>query len=124
MSDQQISELLAAEAERMEKAQPALRHIRSTVMPQDPSQVYSIRIPKRHLERLRHLAVEKGERPTALLRRWALERLSVEVDRSSDDIRSPFTSRRPYSIQIVSVKEPNTSYVKWGTSRVAERISA
>jgi hypothetical protein len=124
MGDREISELLAAEAERMEKAQPARRHTRSTVPPQDPSQVYSIRIPQSHLERLRRLAVEKGERPTALLRRWALERLSVEMDRSSADARSLLSARPSFSIQIVAVDEPSASYVKWGVIKATERMSA
>jgi hypothetical protein len=46
--------------------------------PRDPSQVYSIRIPTSHLNRLRRTAQALDETPSGLMRRWVLERLEVE----------------------------------------------
>lgn len=43
------------------------------------SQVYSVRIPVDRLEDLRQLAVARNEAPTALMRRWVLERLDAET---------------------------------------------
>lgn len=43
------------------------------------SQVYSLRIPAERLAQLRHVADARGEAPTALLRRWVLERLDQEA---------------------------------------------
>lgn len=44
----------------------------------EPSQVYSIRIPVRHLEELRELASSRHVTVSALLREWILERLRLE----------------------------------------------
>lgn len=45
----------------------------------DPSQVYSVRIPVRRVEQLRHLAAARGMKPSALLRQWVIERLDRET---------------------------------------------
>jgi hypothetical protein len=42
-----------------------------------PSQVYSLRIPVERLELLRRVAAEHNELPSALMRRWILERLEI-----------------------------------------------
>ena len=44
----------------------------------EPSQVYSIRIPVKHLDELRELATSRGVAVSALLREWILERLHLE----------------------------------------------
>jgi hypothetical protein len=49
----------------------------------EASQVYSVRIPTSRLEELRKLANRLGEPPSALLRRWALERLDEELQGSA-----------------------------------------
>lgn len=41
----------------------------------DPAQVYAVRFPVSRLAELRKVADELGEPPTALIRRWVLERL-------------------------------------------------
>jgi hypothetical protein len=46
--------------------------------PRTPNQVYSIRIPVDRLDQLRSMAAERGLQPTALIRRWVLERLDQE----------------------------------------------
>lgn len=45
----------------------------------ETSQVYSIRIPSTFVERIRQLADARDEASSAMLRRWVLERLEVEV---------------------------------------------
>ena len=45
--------------------------------PRQPSQVYSLRIPVEKLDFLRRVAAEHNELPTALMRRWVLERLDA-----------------------------------------------
>jgi hypothetical protein len=45
--------------------------------PRQPSQVYSLRIPVEKLELLRQVAAEHNEVPSALMRRWVLERLEA-----------------------------------------------
>jgi hypothetical protein len=45
--------------------------------PRAPSQVYSLRIPVDKLELLRQIAAEHNELPSALMRRWILERLET-----------------------------------------------
>lgn len=51
---------------------PGQRGRRSTA---DPAQVYAVRFPASRLAELRQVADELGEPPTALIRRWVLERL-------------------------------------------------
>ena len=46
--------------------------------PRDPSQVYSVRIPVSRLEQLRQRAAEEGVAPSALMRRWVVERLDTD----------------------------------------------
>lgn len=46
--------------------------------PQDPAQVYSLRIPVDQIEELRQLAADKGVTPSALMRAWVLERIAAE----------------------------------------------
>lgn len=100
MNEKEIRELLAGEAERMETDKTSRRHVRASSRAEEPSQVYSIRIPVDRLEQLRVIAAGNGERPTALLRRWALERLRDELATSAIDSRRASTVA-PVSLQIV-----------------------
>jgi hypothetical protein len=51
----------------------------------DPSQVYAVRIPVSKLRKLRELAERLDVPPTALIRRWVIERLDeVDVDDHTD----------------------------------------
>lgn len=76
-----ITDLLAAEAEAAEQYRDeddlgptyVPRH-----PPRDPSQVYSVRIPVSRLEQLRQRAAEQGVAPSALMRRWVVERLDTD----------------------------------------------
>jgi hypothetical protein len=76
-----IADVLAEEAEAFEEAKdasPTGRRVRSRRRAEDPSQVYSIRIPVARLEQLRRLAESRGMTPTALARLWVLQRLDQE----------------------------------------------
>jgi hypothetical protein len=80
MSDtNNISEILASEAERMEREVDVPRSYVPNAAPRNPSQVYSIRIPVELLEELRRLAAVSRVPTTAMLRQWILERLDVET---------------------------------------------
>src|SRR5260370_37734701 len=112
MREEEISELLASEAERMERSKDRRRHVRSSTIPQDPSQVYSMRIPVSRLEQLRRIAGTKGERRTALLRRWALERLSEEMSKASNvSADSPAIFASPNQYSVVSVEASRSEFV-------------
>jgi hypothetical protein len=84
-----ISTMLAREAEEAEARAAAedrgdvqpTRGQRARRQASDPSQVYTVRIPVDRLEELRRVAEQRGEAPSALLRRWALERLDSELGR-------------------------------------------
>ncbi|MGN6331506.1 MAG: hypothetical protein ACTHOD_07620 [Motilibacteraceae bacterium] len=65
-----------AEAEDRGERPLAPRHRRSG--PQEASQVYSVRLPREAIEQLRAVAESLGEAPTALLRRFVMERLAQE----------------------------------------------
>lgn len=74
-----IGDVLASEADRMEKEVDIERRYVRTAAPRNPSQVYSIRIPVELLGRLRQLATFSQVPTTAMLRRWILERLAIET---------------------------------------------
>src|SRR5262245_39985919 len=57
---------------------PPLR--RSRRLPADSSQVYSLRLPREAITKLRKLAEDREEPATSLLRHWILERLEAEGD--------------------------------------------
>lgn len=81
MSNKDIAELLAAEAEGAERHANEEDHgpsYRRRHPPRDPAQVYSLRIPVDQLEELRELAAGKGVTPSALMRQWVLERMAAE----------------------------------------------
>lgn len=84
-----VASMLAREAEEAEARAAAedrgdvqpMRGQRARRQATEPSQVYTVRIPVGRLEELRRVAEQRGEAPSALLRRWALERLDAEVGR-------------------------------------------
>jgi chemotaxis protein histidine kinase CheA len=87
-----VREMLAREAEEAEAVADAEERgevapapgQRARRQPAEASQVYSLRVPVNRIEQLRQLADEIGEAPTALMRRWVLERLAQELhERSS-----------------------------------------
>jgi hypothetical protein len=86
-----IASILAEEAERFEREKdlpPKGPLGRPRMTDVERGQVYSIRIPVGKLEELRQLASSKGEQPTALMRKWILERLDREAK------KGPVTKRR------------------------------
>lgn len=69
------AEAVAAAEERGEVAPTPGQRARR---PADASQVYSLRLPAEAIEQLRGLAEARGEAPTAMLRRFVLDRLAQE----------------------------------------------
>lgn len=72
-------DLAVAELAELDADPAAPAPVRARRQPTDPSQVYSVRMPAYQLGHLRRLADERGETPSALLRRWALERIEAEL---------------------------------------------
>ncbi|MGO8956142.1 MAG: hypothetical protein ACLQFR_02025, partial [Streptosporangiaceae bacterium] len=76
-----IAGMLAAEAEAAEQLRDE-DDLGETYVPRhpprDPSQVYSVRIPVGRLEQLRQRAAAEGVAPSALMRRWVIERLDTD----------------------------------------------
>jgi hypothetical protein len=67
----------AAEAEaRRDEAPVGMQRAGAATQP--VSHVYTVRMPVDRLAELRALAEEAGEQPSALMRRWVLERLDTE----------------------------------------------
>lgn len=88
-----VGEMLAREAREAEEV--AEGEERGEVQPKpgqrarqsgEPSQVYSLRLPTDAIDRLRVVAERLDEAPTALLRRWVLERLGHEATRQSASV--------------------------------------
>lgn len=80
-----IKQVLAEEAVASEAgAEIDAPLVRNRTRAKEPAQVYSLRIPVDHLEDLRQLAAARNVAPTALMRRWILDRLDVELARASD----------------------------------------
>jgi hypothetical protein len=83
-ADKSITDILASEAEATEQGRDLdAEYVPSRKRSKDPSQVYSVRLPVDRLEELRQLASREHVAPSALLRRWALERLDRELDHAS-----------------------------------------
>ncbi|HET8661271.1 MAG TPA: hypothetical protein VFM55_20015 [Micromonosporaceae bacterium] len=84
-----IAAILAQEAEEAESRadaeergeQAPLRGQRARRQGSEATQVYTVRIPVDRLEELRVLAARLDVPPSVLLRRWALERLDLELGR-------------------------------------------
>jgi len=77
-----IGEILAEAAEDSEAGRelPA-DYVRADGAPKEASKVYSLRVPEKLLEQLRQLAAAEGVEPSALMRRWVIERIEEERDR-------------------------------------------
>jgi hypothetical protein len=85
----------------------------------EPTQVYTVRIPVARLEELRATAERLGEAPSALLRRWALERLEIEQGRTDDSAVDP-TSALTEAIKS-AVRETMIEVLQHETDRVTGR---
>jgi hypothetical protein len=78
-----ISQIVAEEAAASEAARDDdAVYVRNRTTAKDPSQVYSLRIPVARLEELRVIAERQSLPPSALMRRWVLERLDQEIERA------------------------------------------
>lgn len=83
--ERNIQNILAEVADQAEETRNEITKVyRSNRPAVEPSQVYSIRIPVSRLGRIRALATKYGIAPTAMLRKWILERLDAE-ERSGGD---------------------------------------
>lgn len=79
-----VADILASEAEDTERGRDMdAAYVSNRKRSKDPSQVYSIRFPVDRLEELRQVAARHGVTPSALLRRWTIERLDQEIDHDS-----------------------------------------
>lgn len=95
----------AAEAEARQGEPPARMHRARTEA--RSSQVYTVRMPTDRLEELRAVADELGEQPSALMRRWVLERLDAERDEQPElaDVRRSLTDAL-HSLEQIRNKRP------------------
>jgi hypothetical protein len=83
---------------------PLVRNHRKT---KDPAQVYSLRIPVDRLEELRQLAASRDLAPSALMRRWVIERLDLELEHRSAvaDRRAEIVAERPDDELVVFTRD-------------------
>lgn len=79
-----IEDRLAQEAESTESL-PVTdgAYVRNRQVAKDPSQVYSLRLPVDRIAELRQIADQSAVAPSALMRRWVLEKLDDVAERSS-----------------------------------------
>jgi hypothetical protein len=93
-----VRDMLAREANEAEARADAQERGDAPSMPgqrgqrsaADPTQVYAVRFPVSRLTELRQVADELGELPTALIRRWVLERLDQHnAPADADDAAPP-----------------------------------
>lgn len=108
----------AANAETLPTADGA--YVRNRRVPKDPSQVYSLRLPVDRLAELRQIADRSAVAPSALMRRWVLEKL--------DDIaegRSRIAEMREEHVSddvVVMSREEYEQHTRDVASVVAESI--
>lgn len=76
MADQELRDKIAAEAEAFDQNPDAEAHYtRHRRRAENPSTVYTVRIPADRIEQLREVAEARGVAPTALMRGWVLAQL-------------------------------------------------
>ncbi len=84
MSSSEIRKMLAHEAaqaeERRDEAPGTMFRARTAA----PSNVYTLRMPADRIAELQAVATERHEQPSALVRRWVLERLTSERAHQSE----------------------------------------
>ncbi|MGI9192975.1 MAG: hypothetical protein ACR2FO_00455 [Actinomycetota bacterium] len=81
------ADVLRREAELFEKHKDQKKlagGYRAIPRAQDPSQVYSVRIPVEQLSKLKKMAKARGLQPSAMMRAWVLERLNIEGEEPGD----------------------------------------
>jgi hypothetical protein len=79
--EKSIGEILAEAAADSEAGRdlPA-DYVRARGAPKEASKVYSLRVPEKLLAQLRELAEAEGVEPSALMRRWVIERIEEEQE--------------------------------------------
>lgn len=79
-----IEDVLAQEAEAAESLPSVTgNYVRNRRVAKDPSQVYSLRLPVDRIAELRKIADGAGVAPSALMRRWVLEKLDAAAEAES-----------------------------------------
>jgi len=107
-----IEEILAEAAADSEAGRdlPA-DYARATGTPKEASKVYSLRVPEELLTQLRQIAEADGIEPSALMRRWVIERIEAEQDRITGrgalvaDLRSKLRQARQLLDDVRKVEE-------------------
>jgi len=77
-----IQEVLGAIVDESEEIDETAEFVRPKP-PREAAQVYSLRIPADQLDRVRAAAERHGAAPSALMRRWVLDRLEDEERNAS-----------------------------------------
>jgi len=103
-----IRETLAAEGAEAEarRDEPPARMHRARAEG-GSNHVYTVRMPAARLAELRAVAEQSGEQPSALMRRWVLERLDDERTHQPDlaDVRRTLTDAL-HTLDQISNKRP------------------
>lgn len=107
MVSKDLNEILASEAARMDAQGQHERGYSKIDPAKEPSQVYSVRIPVAHIERLRMIARERSQAPSTLLREWVLEQLAVEEARSALEGPGGQSGQKGGEYRIVSTHSSN-----------------
>lgn len=125
MSHDTLAQLIADEAEAAEVA-PSIdtsHYARNTHTPKDPAQVFSIRMPVNRLEEIRRLAERSHVSPSALMRRWILERLDRQAEQSSNALQSDGGALVQREDIVVLTVEQVVELVGSTSQRVAENVA-
>ena len=112
MSYRDVRRMLSDEAEEAEQSRdesvgPMYRRARPS---REPAQVYSVRMPVERLEQLRLAAKRVGMTPSALMRKWILERLDNEIQGTSGGRRSLGLHTTDLDVRVLLLTEPS----EWG----------
>jgi len=120
-----LAQLLADEAEASE-AMPSIdpsEYVRSTHTAKDPAQVFSLRMPVDRLEEIRRLAERSHVSPSALMRRWVLERLDRQAEQSSTALQNSGGDLVQREDIVVLTVEQVVDLVGSASQRVAESVT-
>jgi hypothetical protein len=109
VTNRDTARILAEEAEEAEERrdEPGGKLYRKARPAREPAQVYSVRMPVERLEQLRQAAEREGTTPSALMRRWILERLDQETLRSGIRGRQLNVRTEDLEIMVLLLREPS-----------------
>jgi hypothetical protein len=117
-----IARLLAEEAEVAEQTRDhSITYTRNRSRSKEPAQVYSLRVPVDRLEELRQVAAAQHLAPSALMRRWVLDRLDQEQDMAS---RRDEAAEEHGDDVVVVTRERYESDISQGLALAREEIDA